>query len=381
VHSLDINAKTAGGDMGKKRRGSLGKEIADFAFSAPLGRFGGPFRLATGWATVAVVERQIGDKAGFEKRRASLLRHARAQMGGQAKAHLLEQLRRTEEVTLDEAFLQSTGKSMTADAQQRQHPVATVSGHPIRYGLVLRTIQNMGMGRSVHGMGFTLKQSITKQLVDWVLLGQAALEKGFGDTPETLAAVESAARPLLLSAMKERLGVAAPATAEEIELHYQNNKASYTKPRGVEAAHILVADEKLAHSLHKRLLAGADFSALAREHSRDLPTKERGGVLGTISEPIINAMAKKEPELAQALRQPIGQVSSPIRSDAGWHLVKVLKGVPESVRPLAEVRPQIEKKLKSQRADEAHRAALAALRDKASISIDATALDRAQSLL
>ena len=86
------------------------------------------------------------------------------------------------------------------------------------------------------------------------------------------------------------------------------------------ARHILVATEAEATDLKTKIEGGADFADLAREHSK-CPSGKSGGDLGTFSK------GDMVPEFDQVVfsELPIGQVSEPVRTQFGYHLLEVQK--------------------------------------------------------
>jgi foldase protein PrsA len=101
--------------------------------------------------------------------------------------------------------------------------------------------------------------------------------------------------------------------------YYDNNKDSFSQAC---VAHILVADEGKANEIRGRLAAGEDFAALARAESIDTESKPRGGDLGcdiTPETPFV-------PEFILAVfTLPVGEVAAPLKTQFGFHLVKVSK--------------------------------------------------------
>jgi peptidyl-prolyl cis-trans isomerase D len=145
----------------------------------------------------------------------------------------------------------------------------------------------------------------------------------------------------------------APTSADEATLRglYDSLKARFvTEPSRV-AAHILVAapadaDEATDTAARERATAlaakarepNADFAAIARESSEDLGSKAEGGLLGTIAEGDIG----KEFETALFALTEAGQVSDPVRTPAGWHVIQLAEITPGTSRPFEDVRADLE---------------------------------------
>lgn len=125
----------------------------------------------------------------------------------------------------------------------------------------------------------------------------------------------------------------------------------------VRAEHILVGTEELANQLYEQATGGADFEQLARTNSTDTATSATGGQLGWFTQ------QELAPPLAEAAfsLQP-GEISQPVQTEFGWHIIKTLER--EDDRPLTAAQYQLAK-------DKAIEAWLQQQRDQASISTDA----------
>ncbi|MBI3046712.1 MAG: peptidyl-prolyl cis-trans isomerase [Acidobacteria bacterium] len=160
-------------------------------------------------------------------------------------------------------------------------------------------------------------------------------------------------RLLLLDRDQARAKVIIPVT--EAQRYYNNNIALYQTPEQIRASHILLnvagqdeaAVRKQAEAILQQVKGGGDFAALARKFSEDEGTRENGGDLDYFGR------GRMVPEFEQAAfaLEP-GQVSDVVRTQFGFHVIKVVDKKPAVTRPFEEVRAQIEEQLKMQRADE-----------------------------
>lgn len=155
---------------------------------------------------------------------------------------------------------------------------------------------------------------------------------------------------------REEAGKKAAVTPAEIQAFYNENIQQYQTPEQVEASHILLKTEgkdeaavrKEAEDVLKQAKApGADFAALARKYSDDDSNKATGGQLGFFSR------GRMVPEFeAAAFSMVPGQVSDLIKTQYGFHIIKVTAKKPASTEPLDAVRSQIEAQLAAQKANQ-----------------------------
>jgi peptidyl-prolyl cis-trans isomerase D len=144
-------------------------------------------------------------------------------------------------------------------------------------------------------------------------------------------------------------------TPTEVQQYYNGNITQYQTPEQVRASHILLntagkdeaAVRKQAEDILQQVKAGADFAGLAKKFSEDDGSKANGGDLDYFSR------GRMVPEFeAAAFALEVGQVSDIVKSQFGFHIIKVVDKKPAVTRTLDEVRPQIEEQLKRQRADQ-----------------------------
>ncbi|PHD72084.1 foldase [Bacillus sp. AFS043905] len=107
-------------------------------------------------------------------------------------------------------------------------------------------------------------------------------------------------------------------TDDEISTYFEDNKDTFAQAEQVEASHILVEDEKTAKKVAKELAAGGDFAKLAAEYSTDTETADNGGSLGYFGK---GDMVEEFENVAFDLN--INKVSDPVKTEYGYHIIKV----------------------------------------------------------
>jgi peptidyl-prolyl cis-trans isomerase D len=138
---------------------------------------------------------------------------------------------------------------------------------------------------------------------------------------------------------------------DEIQAYYDDHPNEFQNPKTVEARHILIevdqdaGPEKVAEAKNRiedilqKAQEGQDFAELAKQYSEG-PSKDKGGYLGTFKR---EAMVK--PFADKAFSMKSGEISDPVRTSFGWHLIKVEKVNEADTTPLTGASDDIRKKL------------------------------------
>lgn len=204
--SPDPNLAATGGDTGQLSRALVDPALVDAVFREPVGALVGPVKLELGFAVARIVERTVADEAGFAGRRDALVEMARTRGAQQARTHLVEQLRRSSGVTLDEKFLASLGTRIELSPAELAHPIATVNGHPVPYSAIHGQVAELFRVARGHGAGPAARQRLAWQEIEARLLGGAALAKGMDRAPSVRAVLPGIERNLLAAAAAAKLG-------------------------------------------------------------------------------------------------------------------------------------------------------------------------------
>ncbi len=213
-----------------------------------------------------------------------------------------------------------------------------------------------------------------------------AKTKGWDKRPEVAAQMERARdQALLASYMTE---VAKPPadypTEQDLLAVYNANQEEFTVPRQFRVSQIFIAVpkdvpkteadrlKKKAEDIALRAQArDADFAKFAQANSDHKPSAAQGGDLGWLVErEMIPEMKAAIPSMAK------GEVAKPVRTEQGWHVVKLVDTKPQSVRPLSEVRAQLVPVLRQRRAQELERKYMDELVDRTPVAVNEITLGR-----
>jgi len=154
-------------------------------------------------------------------------------------------------------------------------------------------------------------------------------------------------------------------TQDQIKAEYDKQVAAMPTQDEVHARHILVSSEDDAKAIKAQLDAGADFTALAKEKSIEPGARDSGGDLGYFT---ADKMVK--PFADAAFKLKVNEISQPIQTQFGWHVIQVLDRRPAAKPTLQDLTPQIAQQLYIQK----YTAMFDALRAKTTITIPDPAL-------
>lgn len=191
-------------------------------------------------------------------------------------------------------------------------------------------------------------QMIKDQLITAEVLRQEAVKKGLDKSADYLAEIENAKSMALANRLiKEHLRTT-PVTDAQAKAEYEKAKAEFPERKSFDASHILVKTEAEAKAVIEALKKGKPFAQLAKEKSIDPGSKANGGNLG------FNEPGTFVPEFSQAMiKLAKGQVTpTPVKTQFGYHIIKLNDIKVEAAPPLEALRPQIEQRIQSQRVEQ-----------------------------
>lgn len=137
-------------------------------------------------------------------------------------------------------------------------------------------------------------------------------------------------------------------TDGEAQQYFQHHQEEYNTPELVRARHILVKDKKQAEEIEEKLNQGEDFAQLAKTYSEDPGSKDKGGDLGYFSR---GQMVEAFEKAAFSLK--IGQISSIIQTNYGYHIIKVEDHKKPQTFQFQQLREEVKKQLEENKKKDA----------------------------
>jgi peptidyl-prolyl cis-trans isomerase C len=193
------------------------------------------------------------------------------------------------------------------------------------------------------------KKELLEALIRYELMAREALRRGYDRDPD----VQRVAKKQMVAQFEKReindkLRLE-DVPAADVEKYYREHQSEFVRPEEVRVSQILVHDAKPAQKIAAEAKARNNpsaFRALVERDSQDQDSKQRGGDLMFIDRKTTR-VPKPVVEAAFAIPK-VDEVAGPVASDKGFHILRLTDRRPEVTRPLAEVKPDIQKRLLDQ---------------------------------
>ena len=192
------------------------------------------------------------------------------------------------------------------------------------------------IGSAMPQMGADQKRNyLITYLADVIILAQAADQHQLANRGDVKQRIEFERHKALMEALLQDAGKAAM-TDDALHKVYDEAIKQTPNEEEVHARHILVATEGEAKDIQAQLKNGADFAKLAKEKSKD-PGAAEGGDLGYFTK------EQMVPEFAEAaFKLDKGQISDPVKTQFGWHVIQVLDKRTKPTPSYDQVKSQLE---------------------------------------
>lgn len=222
-----------------------------------------------------------------------------------------------------------------APAYSADAVLAKVNGSEIHESDVQLAEEELGPSLPPQMDPATKRDNILNYLIDMRIVSKAADAKKLGDSDDFKRKLGFMRERLLMETMLNAEGKAA-LTDDAMHKVYDDASKQMSGEEEVHARHILVESEDEAKQVIEELKKGADFAELAKKKSKD-PGASDGGDLGFFTK---DQMVPEFSNVAFALEP--GKISDPVKSQFGWHVIKVEEKRPRKPPSFDQVKPQLE---------------------------------------
>lgn len=241
-------------------------------------------------------------------------------------------------------FLSATLLSSSALAK-KDNIVATYTGGNVTSEEVMEQFkpmlerQNEYKNKSFAEFDKNMQESLVRGYITQKMLEKESENLGVRNSKEFKQKLHVVESQLLQQELVER-HLKTAITDKMIDAEYNKLKEKLTGQKELKASHILVETEDMAKDIKKKLNKGSKFEALAKEYSKDEGSKGNGGELGYV---IKGQLVPEFENKAFAMKKD--EISDPVKTQFGWHIIKVLDSRPAKVPSKEEAMNDIKSKL------------------------------------
>src|SRR5438128_642785 len=219
-------------------------------------------------------------------------------------------------------------------AEDANPVLAKVNGSEIRQSDLALAEEELGPSLAQMDPA-TKKDNLLAFLIDMRIVSKAAEDKKLENSEDFKKRLAFTRKRLMMDSLLAAEGKAAT-TDEAMKKVYEEASKQITGEAEVHARHILVETEAEAKQVEDELKKGADFAELAKKKSKD-PGASDGGDLGFFTK---DQMVPEFSAVAFAMEP--GKISDPVKSQFGWHIIKVEEKRNRKAPDFDQVKPQIE---------------------------------------
>jgi len=207
-----------------------------------------------------------------------------------------------------------------AAADTKDYTILKVGNDEIKNSEVLDTWKGLfpnGAAPDFNSFDENIRQNVLRGLVSERLIYAEAQKAGTDKDPEVKKHIAQLEKQLVMQAFMEQQAKSL-VTDDQLHAAYAEKVAGLKGQEEIKARHILVATEAEAKAIEAQLKKGGDFDKIAKEKSTDKSSGANGGDLGWFTKD------KMVPEFGDAaFKLKKGDISAPVKTSFGWHVIKV----------------------------------------------------------
>ncbi|MDR5658736.1 peptidylprolyl isomerase [Serpentinicella sp. ANB-PHB4] len=242
--------------------------------------------------------------------------------------------------------------------------VATVGDREITQLDVELLLKSMDPQKAMHFNTPEGKSKVVQELVNQELFYLYALENALDAEEQYKAELENITATFLKQYAISKVLKDITTDDAEAETFFNENKDQFVNPESVKGSHILVEDESTAKDIIKEINEGLAFDEAAKKYSK-CPSKAQGGSLGYFTQ------GKMVPEFeAVAFNMKQNEISEPVKTQFGYHIIKIDDKKEASEQTFDQVKDQIKQHLLSEKQQKRYFETIDTLKEKHPIKIN-----------
>lgn len=327
--------------------GKADPEWERVAFGLSPGETSPVFRSGIGYEILRLESKRTVEKPDFPKVEEQIRSILERRKNEARREEFLRSLREKYAVRFTDIAL-GVGDLKNALEQNREEILATWAGGSVTVSYFASRL-NIDLFSTVPPDEVSAQiRAVLHDLVDLKLMYAEAMAKEYDKDPEVARKVRKFREGLMENMLYGKYILPdLKVTGEEVKEYYQKNPREFVYPEKRRVAQILLESPDSAQEVLEKIRAGDSFDALARTYSKDAPTKDLGGEVGWF----------EQRQIPPALEPTVwslkaGEVGGPVRTEAGFHIVKLLEVRPAMPKGFPEAEKEIEKKLLMKKSEE-----------------------------
>lgn len=240
--------------------------------------------------------------------------------------------------------------------------LAKVDGREIKESDLNYLMKNLGQN-AAYFQGQEGRKKLIDELVMHELMYSDAVEKNLENDEEFVAVMKNMKKSMLQQYSLRKMFDKITVSEEDIKEYYEKHKEKFITDEMVKASHILVDSEEKANEILEDITDGLSFEEAAAKFS-SCPSKQAGGALGEFGR---GQMVQEFEDVAFAMQ--VGEISGPVKTQFGYHIIKLTDHTPKRNASLEEVYQEVKDSCFMEKQEQTYNEKRAELGNKYSIEI------------
>ena len=241
--------------------------------------------------------------------------------------------------------------------------LAIVNGNKIIQKDVDRSLLRFPQETQEHYKTDEGKKQFLDQMINFELIYNYALDNDMENDPDYIEQMKLIGKDVLIQIGVKNILANINITEEEIKKYYEDNNEIFKSEETASAKHILVDTLDQIKKIKAEITNGMSFEEAAKKYSK-CPSASQGGDLGSFTR------GKMVPEFEKvAFELKIGEISEPVKTQFGYHLIQLDKKSSGKVKSLEESRQMIVENISHQKQNEKYMSSVTELKDKYKVEI------------